>query len=96
MNDAAIIAAETASAALWAQTGQVAGFFSTAHGTGMEEDLCADIIREIPAEMCGHLILQMLNTQQLDKRKWLAIAEVLGPDFGQALYRAAVFVTKVA
>jgi len=73
------------------------GAFYNVFTTGNEETWCADLVRTIPAEMLGHLILQMLSPDlTIDKHRWLAIAEILGPDHAQALYRAAVFVTKVA
>lgn len=46
----------------------------------------------------GEFLLQNLGQCDgpIDKRKWFDVAEVLGPDWAQVLYHAAVFTTKVA
>jgi len=43
-----------------------------------------------------YLLHDSVGEEPLDKHYWLSVAEHLGPDYAQTLYRAAVFVTKVA
>lgn len=60
-------------------------------------------------EIVGQLLMNLLNAGGFSpgatiagrfnlpqKQRFIAIAEHLGPDWAQALYRAAVFITKVA
>ena len=45
----------------------------------------------------GQVIMEHTNPDAyVNKRLWFNVAEHMGPDFGQGMYNAAVFVTKIA
>lgn len=50
----------------------------------------------VDGETLGEFLKWNISGDEGWKHKWLAVAEVLGPDHAQTLYHAAVFTTKVA
>lgn len=61
------------------------------------EELFAQLT--VSADVMGHLLLQFLDDPDTitieQKQRLVIIAEILGPDWCQALYHQAVFMTKV-